>query len=80
MVLSTTISQRCWTDLQLFATSHGKTVSEVVEDLLALGAGLSPYREFFADWYARRSPEETLEHLRRQREGAPAPTSPDPVQ
>lgn len=79
MVLSTTISQRCWTDIHLFATSHGKTVSEVVEDLLALGTGLSPYREFYADWYGRRSPEETHEHLRKHREGAPAPTSLDPT-
>lgn len=79
MVLSTTISQRCWTDIHLYATSHGKTVSEVVEDLLALGTGLSPYREFYAEWYGRRSPEETHGHLLKHRDGASLPTTLDPT-
>ena len=68
MVLSTTISQRCWTDVHLFASSHGKSVSEVVEALLVLGTGLSPYKEFYQDWYAARTPEETFEQVLAGRE------------
>ena len=68
MVLSTTISQRCWTDVHLYAKSHGKSVSEVVEALLVLGTGLAPYSEFYSQWYATRTPEETFEQLLKGRD------------
>lgn len=68
MVLSTTISQKCWTDVHLYASSHGKTVSEVVESLLVLGTGLSPYSEFYSQWYETKSPEETFQDLMKGRE------------
>lgn len=68
MVLSTTISQRCWTDVTLYAHAHGKTVSEVVEELLRLGLGVPPYESFHSAWYARVSPEATFEELVNGRE------------
>jgi hypothetical protein len=63
MVLSTTISQQCWTNVTLFAHAHGKTVSEVVEELLTLGSGNSPFAEFYEAWYQTLTPEATYEEL-----------------
>jgi hypothetical protein len=68
MVLSTTISQQCWTNVTLFAHAHGKTVSEVVEELLTLGCGASPFAEFYEAWYQALTPEATFEELARGRE------------
>jgi hypothetical protein len=67
MVLSTTVSQQCWTDVHLYAESHGRSVSEVVEELLAMGRQQAPYQEFYTGWYASRTPLETFESLRRRR-------------
>lgn len=82
MVLSTTISQRCWTDVHLFAMSHGKSVSEVVEALLVLGATQAPYQAFYAEWYGQNTPEATFEQIARGREKLvparpPEPAAPD---
>lgn len=71
MVLSTTVSQQCWTDVHLYATSHGMTVSEVVETLLSLGKSQAPYGDFFDRWYAGKTPEDTFEHLARQKTRGP---------
>jgi hypothetical protein len=68
MVLSTTISQRCWTDVTLFAHAHGRSVSEVVEELLQLGLRQPPYQAFHTAWYQRLSPEATFEDLTNGRE------------
>lgn len=67
MVLSTTVSQQCWTDVHLYAESHGRSVSEVVEALLTTGCKQAPYQEFYTGWYASRTPLETFESLRRRR-------------
>ncbi|MNS49594.1 hypothetical protein D3C72_822050 [compost metagenome] len=67
MVLSTTVSQQCWTDVHLYAESHGRSVSEVVEELLTMGRQQAPYHEFYTGWYASRTPSETFESLRRRR-------------
>ena len=68
MVLSTTISQRCWTDVTLYAHAHGKTVSEVVEELLLLGLNQPPFQTFHSAWYQRHSPEATFADLTNGRE------------
>jgi hypothetical protein len=67
MVLSTTVSQQCWTDVHLYAESHGRSVSEVVEALLTMGRQQAPFNEFYTGWYASRTPSETFESLRRRR-------------
>jgi hypothetical protein len=63
MVLSTTISQRRWTDVTLYAHAHGKTVSEVVEELLMLGLTQPPFQGFHKAWYERLTPEDTFNEL-----------------
>lgn len=67
MVLSTTVSQQCWTDVHLYAESHGRSVSEVVEALLTMGCQQAPFNEFYTGWYASRTPSETFESLRGRR-------------
>ncbi|MFN3431860.1 MAG: hypothetical protein ACK46X_18140 [Candidatus Sericytochromatia bacterium] len=63
MALSTTVSQQCWTDVHLYAASHGRSVSEVVEELLAMGRQQAPFNEFYTGWYASRTRSETFESL-----------------
>lgn len=68
VAISTTISDRNWATLHLLAEQQGRSVSEVIDTIIAQACATPPLKAIVDAWFETHTLEETLAHLQSGRE------------